>query len=277
MGIDKNVMSRKAKNGISVMKGVCLALSGIGVGWLIGLSVSPVIYIVITSLIAFIVSVTSALAGLKLDEAENNSSDQPNRKHKLQVEINPLPMTLMIVGLAVGASVGIYARTNNWLGPRPANFAARWKDTELSNKEISRRLFDELYPASPQNATVDTKSSPPNSNSSQSPPASSDTPSGKKEEQNSQTPETANKKPQSESAGDVQLAQKSLSPVLFTATVDECASLRSATDEDLKNQLTHLSGSSTGAERVRQEAKACPNVECLKKLVQKICQKPRSK
>jgi len=256
------------------MKGVCLALSGIGVGWLIGLSVSPVIYIVITSLIAFIVSVTSALAGLKLNEAENHSSDQPNHKHKLQVEINPLPMTLMIVGLAVGASLGIYARTNNWLGPRPANFAARWKDTELSNKEISRRLFDELYPASPQNATVDTKSSPPNSNSSaSSPPASSDTPAGKREEHNSQTPETAKQT----AAGDVQLAQKTLSPVLFTATVDECASLRSATDEDLKNQLTHLSGSSTGAERVRQEAKACPNVECLKKLVQKICQKPRSK
>jgi hypothetical protein len=259
MGLAKNSVA------VSMLKGLCLFLSGIGVGWLIGLSVSPIIYVVITSLIAFVVSVTSALAGVKLNQQDEEDQLSPSAKakRKFKVEVDPFPMTVMIIGLAIGASLGVYARTNNWLGARPKSFVERWKGTELSEKEISRRLFDQLYPApiTPEPTTV-----PPNAQPSETPTVTPDMPNapdGKKSKAERE-PVTANN------------SAAVLSGVLFSATVDECASFRTATNDDLRNQLVHLSGSSSEAENIRQQARACSDVSCLKRIVQEICRKPRS-
>jgi hypothetical protein len=268
-------------NKMSLLKQSCfLLISGIGIGWLIGLSVSPVIYVVITSVIALVVSIISALAGLKLNEPETQSSDESRKKRRLQVEINPVPMTLTIVGLVIGASVGIYGRTNNWLGPRPSNFVERWKDTELSKKEISKRLFDELYPPKVEGVTPEQTSSQPNSGPSTLPHPTQDGAANRsgnsQSEATHQTTEKTTKDREEKMLTGNEVTQRSLSPVLFSATVDECASFRTATDEDLKNQLTHLSGSSSQAEQTRQEAKSCPSAACLRRIVQRICQNPRA-
>jgi hypothetical protein len=129
-----------------IFKGFCLSVSGFGVGWLIGLSVSPVVHIVITSLIAFVVSVTSALAGLKVNGDKAQPNNTVSSRRKLRIEVNPVPMMLMVVGLAFGASLGVYGRTNSWLGPSASRFADHWKDTGLEKRDISRRLFDSIYP-----------------------------------------------------------------------------------------------------------------------------------
>jgi hypothetical protein len=153
-----------------IFKGICLLLSGMGVGWLIGLSVSPVIHIVITSLIAFVVSITGALAGLKVTPDDEPPSESSSLKQKLQVEINPVPVMLIVIGIAFGASLGVYGRTNNWLGTNVNNFVAEWEKTRLGEQEISKRLFETLYPAKAESTPTNTSqnSELTNSNSSDS-------------------------------------------------------------------------------------------------------------
>lgn len=257
-------------------------LSGAGVGWLIGLSVSPVIYIVITSLIAFVVSITSALAGITVDREGTQAESRPASKRIPQVEINPLPVMFMVLGLVIGASLGVYARTNNWLGPNPASFVEQWKDTELSKREISRRLFDELYPPGPESRPASGTADLSTNNDQQPPesgvggPAADDNSSSTSSSEKGESQDTSpaskkgrspSQKPKASSNPDV--VRKHLG-VLFTATSEECARFIAARDERLKDEL--MTGSN---EWLRQEAEKCPNLGCLKNLVVKACAKSK--
>ena len=159
---------------------LALLVSGLALGWLIGLSVSPVVGIVVTSVIALIVGVASALTGLK----NSGSSDKPEVSvnpvlnkpevpvnplpNKPEVPVNPLPsisinpypLVFVVVGLAIGASVGVVARTNNWLGPRPETFINQWIVTGMTKEEIGQRVFDNLFPVT--KADPSTKPAPSN-------------------------------------------------------------------------------------------------------------------
>src|ERR1043165_525717 len=131
----------------------CLFISGTGVGWLLGLSVSPVLHIIVASVIALTVGVVGALAGLeghpKSDVAEKDSqhSEISIPTNKRSVKINPFPITALIIGLVVGACFGVYTRTNELLCADPQRLAQRWNGVSgLDEANIKRRLFDHLYP-----------------------------------------------------------------------------------------------------------------------------------
>lgn len=149
---------------------VCLVLCGLGVGWLIGLSVSPVLHIIVTSIIAFVVSVVSALAGVRIGvQAEPSGTDKTTHEKmtsedaaltgaaatsartKVAEQVSIVPLTLLIVGLAMGSSFGVYARTNEWLSPNLARAVAKWGKTGLSEQAIYQRLFDQSYAAPSSN------------------------------------------------------------------------------------------------------------------------------
>lgn len=290
--------TRQNKVAGSLFKGLCLLLSGLGVGWLIGLSVSEVIYAVITSLIALIVAVTGALAGVNVerDDSTENGDTNPRPRRKVRVETDPLPIMFMIIGLVIGTSLGIYARTNYWLGPRPENFTERWKITGRTDKELSGRLFDELYPpkehagdseeddsargnghiapgAGASNGAIP-ESQPAGDGKAEGPGGESGGRDKGRSAGNKAVAESHSRKDESPNklgAGD--LAQKSLIGGLFSATDDECASFRAATDEELQNLLIHLSGSSSEAESYRQQAKGCKNAKCLRDIVEKVCRR----
>jgi len=132
---------------------LCLFISGTGVGWLLGLSVSPVLHIIVASVIALTVGVVGTLAGLegnhKSGTAENNSQhgEASIFTNKRSVKINPFPMTALIMGLVIGACFGVYTRTNELLGADPRRLAQRWNGVSgLDEANIKRRLFDHLYP-----------------------------------------------------------------------------------------------------------------------------------
>lgn len=114
----------------------CMLLSGLGIGWLIGLSVSPVLYIVIAGSISLIAGVAGILSGL------NHNGNVSWKVGKT----DPLPITFLVIGLAVGASLGVVARTNAWLGNNPSDIIQKWEKNGLTKKEIAERLFDYLYP-----------------------------------------------------------------------------------------------------------------------------------
>lgn len=135
-----------------------LVVCGLSLGWLIGLSVSPILEVVVGGTLTLLLSIASALAGVEARAQKENASAEvaaDNRDLKSTTErlfpsryrVSVIPMACFVVGLASGAPIGVFVRTNEFLGPNPVSFAKRWSDLGLSDSEVRRRLFDVLYPS----------------------------------------------------------------------------------------------------------------------------------
>lgn len=128
--------------------------SGIAIGWLVGLSVSPVVQGVITTVLALVGGVVSTLAvpppnnsdSVNAERTEAADGNSVAKKLARSTAGSVLPLSLMFVGIAMGTSCGIYARTHDLLTPGPAEFAARWSGTQLPAEQLQRILLQELYP-----------------------------------------------------------------------------------------------------------------------------------
>lgn len=79
-----------------------LLIAGIGIGWLAGLSLSPV---VATVLAAIMSAVGGAVAGLA------SAGYAPARQR-----VNAWPAAILVLGVAIGSPAGILARTHNLFG-----------------------------------------------------------------------------------------------------------------------------------------------------------------
>ena len=131
-----------------------LLLSGCGLGWIVGLSVSPVVGVVVAAVVGAAASLVSALAGLEPPGADNGApagggeEGGPVRRRRLP-RANPVPLTLFILGLVLGSIFGIQARTHGWLAPDTPSTEAeikRWTDLGKDRALVVDRLFDTSYP-----------------------------------------------------------------------------------------------------------------------------------
>src|SRR5437660_313364 len=95
-------------NPVSTTLGVLVC--GLGLGWLVGLSLSPVLHTVLTSLLTIVVGVVTLLSGLSVAH-EQETVTRPFYR------LNMLPVALLILCLVAGSSLGVLARTNLLLGP----------------------------------------------------------------------------------------------------------------------------------------------------------------
>lgn len=124
-----------------------LVVIGFGIGWLAGLSVSPVLSIVMNGVIGIAAAVITVLTGLKeFTVKEQSDSQSENQKspdtHNKQSEssegdqedsyttvvqseqekilsrwqIDPLPVALLVLGIFLGTNVGIWVRNHNLFG-----------------------------------------------------------------------------------------------------------------------------------------------------------------
>ncbi|MCP3683078.1 MAG: hypothetical protein GY861_10340 [bacterium] len=145
---------------------ISLLAVGFGVGWLTGLSISPVVSTLLTSIVGVVIALVSILSGIKAPESTTTEhTEQVQNNFKWRAD--PLPLAFLMIGIIGGASVGIIARTHNWLGvvdERP-NIQAeiqRWKAVGIEEEKIANRLFDLEYPL--QKASIkktdDTKNQP---------------------------------------------------------------------------------------------------------------------
>ncbi len=107
------------RSGLGTQKAICLGISGFCVGGLTGLSVSPVIGIVLTSILSTLVASTSALAGLEVGQAPAAADQKPPADRR--ITIDPLPTAIVIGLITVGAITGIWVRTHGWLRTVPNN------------------------------------------------------------------------------------------------------------------------------------------------------------
>jgi hypothetical protein len=102
----------------AVSHALALLVSGLGIGWLTGLSLTPVVGTVLTSILGI---VGGAVAGFTALDAE-----------RLKIH-SPWPVALLIVGIAVGGPLGILARTHDLFG---APFAESRKTAEMERAAI---------------------------------------------------------------------------------------------------------------------------------------------
>lgn len=82
--------------------GLALLVAGLGIGWLTGLSLTPVIGTVLTSILGAVGGAAAGLTVLGSDKPKYHTS---------------WPVALLIIGIAAGGPLGILARTNNLFGP----------------------------------------------------------------------------------------------------------------------------------------------------------------
>lgn len=112
---------------------ISLLITGAGIGWLLGLAVSPVVASVITTVLG---SAAAVIAGLSGVESQN------------RIRVDPWPVAILVIGLLIGSITGIQARNQDWLGRDITTDIRRWKAAglSLSEADIARRLFDNTYP-----------------------------------------------------------------------------------------------------------------------------------
>jgi len=128
------------------LSGFSLTLSGTAIGWLVGLSASPIVHLVITSVLATSAAIVGALAGLEPPRAQDAEAKQPDHATSRFRKINPIPLALLLFGLMPGVALGLVARTHEWFGADPQRLVKQWSNVGIDKSKIAERLFDNLYP-----------------------------------------------------------------------------------------------------------------------------------
>lgn len=235
---------------------VCLFLSGLAIGWLVGLSVSPIIQTVLTSIIAVIVGISSTLAGIKKPSLEDDQTQ--NKKERLLSEVSPMPTMFLVVGLAIGASVGVYARTNNWLGLSSKNVVEEWAATGLKKEAIASRIFDTLYPPAQVVVTGSHESNDKQNDKKKT---------MRKDEQGKINKQSSGLAPTVASMPPDNHYSVNIAGVLFSApSPEECDQLLSLDGDRFKRTLAQ-----TKNEYLTKIAHDCDTNDCMKEGVNKIC------
>lgn len=127
---------------------IALVVTGFGIGWLAGLSVSPVVSIVLTTVTGSVATIVAALSGVKEEFLKPEA--QPNVLKRLLAAVTPAPLAWLVVGLLVGSSWGLWVRTHNWFSPDPLPPPAtlslkeevqQWVDLGLDQQEVVNKYF----------------------------------------------------------------------------------------------------------------------------------------
>ena len=83
--------------------GFSLLVIGSGIGWMVGLSESPIVVSVVASILAI---ATTIVAGI-------NSTDRATNTNP---HVASAAAAVLIFGIAAAATLGMYARTHDWFG-----------------------------------------------------------------------------------------------------------------------------------------------------------------
>jgi hypothetical protein len=127
-----NSDSKETRTGVII----ALVVTGFGIGWLAGLSVSPVVSIVITSVTGVAAAVVTALSGLKEDPVDPKVKER-RRLPKIEV----WPLAILLVGMLSGSTLGILARNNHLFGSDVTSEIQKWAAADVPKEAVVDRLF----------------------------------------------------------------------------------------------------------------------------------------
>ena len=111
-----------------------LFITGTGIGWLVGLSVSPVISNVITVVVGSAAAIIAAASGLE-------DKFIPLGSRSLDI----FPLTMLIAGLVFGSYLGICTRTYDWLEPSISKEVRTWVSAGIPEEEVVRAMFNARF------------------------------------------------------------------------------------------------------------------------------------
>lgn len=244
----------------SLANAAAVAICGLSIGWLMGLSLSPTVQTVISTLLGLLISGVALLAGIRITDAGSTAPAAPSTETEktagnaeLATEtlaeikspktkaadteamsgpiISIVPLAILCVTIAVGATLGGLARTNGMIGPSPTLFAWRWRNTGIKSDELQNRLFDTLFAQK----------------------AAKDKPDVKGEDKKVEADPTS-------------FIQKAMAGGLYSAPAgDRCAHLVGLTGDKLRQQLDAV------APVGFDYAKTCPDDACLLKAKEALC------
>jgi len=132
---------------VKLVKYLSLLLTGGGIGWLAGLSVSPVVSIIMTSVTGAAAAVVATMSGVD-GQAADSGEVASSKLLLLQALVDPLPLACLVVGLVVGSYYGVMARTHDWLEPDIAAEVEKWAQAGLPAEEVAQVLFQKRYQVS---------------------------------------------------------------------------------------------------------------------------------
>ena len=113
------------------LNSLSILLTGIALGWLVGLSVSHVVQTVVASLIGLLVSIISILAGLH--STEDDSASKNHIVYSLS-QISVFPIMFLVIGISTGTTFGILARTHSILSPK--EYRERFVNNQTKKNDI---------------------------------------------------------------------------------------------------------------------------------------------
>jgi hypothetical protein len=105
---------------------LALVVIGCGIGWFVGMSASPVVNVLVASIVTAAVGVSAAIA-----ESQARSQTTTARLGLASA----VPLALVTVGAVAGSMVGIYVRTHDLMSPKESASAPAPKLTQAARAE----------------------------------------------------------------------------------------------------------------------------------------------
>lgn len=128
-------------------RSLLIMLGGGSLGWLTGLSATPVIMSVLPGLLTAFIGLASVVAGLqKPMGAEADGKANGGLKAAARA-VSVYPLAFLVIGIGAGVPFGLKARAFEWFGPAPEDLVSKWVNLGLKKQVVVARLFDRAEPA----------------------------------------------------------------------------------------------------------------------------------
>ena len=138
-------MARPKTTNSRVTDLIGLLIVGAGVGWLVGMSVSPVVSIVITSVTATAAAIIAVLSGLE-DTRSLETDDLHNNIKYVPKRVRVGPLVALVIGIVLGAAVGLSSRSSSVFGSDLDAEISKWTKYGRTQKDVADILFAAAYP-----------------------------------------------------------------------------------------------------------------------------------
>lgn len=126
---------------------IAILATGFSIGWLAGMSVSPIVATITASVTAAAAAIVSALSGI--DDKSASVSDAA----KTRLRVDPVPLGFLAFGIVIGSVMGVTARNNHWMGSGISSEIAMWSSQGIDKEDVLVRLYAQQFPFSPYTQT----------------------------------------------------------------------------------------------------------------------------
>jgi len=128
---------------------LAIFVTGLGIGFLVGLSASLVVNALIGGIVSLAAGVVSALCGVRLEKSEPKAGEDagsPGGVSFFSGQVSPVPIAVLVISIVLGSLLGLQARTREWFAESPEHLVKKWhKSTGLNEQDIAKILFNSIY------------------------------------------------------------------------------------------------------------------------------------